>query len=185
MSLGAPKSERGRSQGQGLLFRGDRQGVRRSRSAGPKAGEPKPFRAAKRKQKTAVLPGAARPVFGRQAKQCPRDCGQTRKEPKRWQSSYSRTRSRFRKPSDRRRKRITGVLSACKEGWKERRVIRNDRRRLIGGRRVRPGCSAKLDGDGARTPRHNASAKGTNISGRQAGESETAKADRAGSFTAA
>lgn len=38
MSLGAPKSERGRSQGQGLLFRGDRQGVRRSRSAGPKDG---------------------------------------------------------------------------------------------------------------------------------------------------
>jgi hypothetical protein len=42
------------------------------------AGEPKPFRAAKRKQKTAVLQGAARLMFSRQAKQCPRDHGQTR-----------------------------------------------------------------------------------------------------------
>ena len=38
MSLGAPKSERGRSQSQGLLFRGDRQGVRQSRSADPQDG---------------------------------------------------------------------------------------------------------------------------------------------------
>ena len=64
MSLGAPRSERGRSQGQGLLFRGDRQGIKRSAMPVRRmAGEPKPFRAATRKQKTAVLQGAARLLF--------------------------------------------------------------------------------------------------------------------------
>jgi hypothetical protein len=80
MSLGAPKSERGRSQGQGLLFRGDREGVKRSgaqrRSAGWRGS--RNLQGAERKQKTAVLQGAARLMFSRQAKQCQRDHGQTR-----------------------------------------------------------------------------------------------------------
>lgn len=53
-----------------------RRNAERERRSGGMAGEPKPFTGAKRKQKTAVLQGAAtRLLFSRQAKQCPRDHG--------------------------------------------------------------------------------------------------------------
>lgn len=47
-------------------FSGDHQGVKRAEAPVHRmAGEPKPVGAAKRKQKPAVLQGAARPVCGR------------------------------------------------------------------------------------------------------------------------
>lgn len=42
---------------------------------------PKPLRAAERKQKTAVLPGAARLLVSGQAKQCPRETVQRKVRP--------------------------------------------------------------------------------------------------------
>src|SRR5580704_14097787 len=61
MSLGARNSKRSRSQSPGLLFRGDRQGV--AAPARQDGGGAETRRAARneRKQKTAVLQGAARP----------------------------------------------------------------------------------------------------------------------------
>jgi hypothetical protein len=66
-SLGAPESERNRSQGQDLLFRGDRNRTGEAARRNLR-GEPKPVRAAptareKRKQKIAAPPSAVRPVF--------------------------------------------------------------------------------------------------------------------------
>lgn len=56
---GHPKSERSRSQGQGLLFRGTAKAI-----ADPKdGGGAETRRGAKRKQKTAAPQGAARPWF--------------------------------------------------------------------------------------------------------------------------
>jgi hypothetical protein len=61
MSLGARNSKRSRSQSLGLLFRGDRQGVVAPvRQDGGGAGTRRAARN-ERKQKTAVLQGAARP----------------------------------------------------------------------------------------------------------------------------
>jgi len=71
MSLGAPKSERGRSQSQGLLFRGDRQGVCAGPSGwwgsrNPKGGEVRAEaedrRAAGRGQAIAVKRSGAREI---------------------------------------------------------------------------------------------------------------------------
>src|SRR5688572_7872311 len=60
MSLGALKSKRSRSQGQGLLFGG---GPPRRKPLRRMVGEPKPAGRRESKQKTAAPPGAARPLL--------------------------------------------------------------------------------------------------------------------------
>src|SRR5688500_2435581 len=65
VSLGAPRGERSRSQGQGLLFRGDRPRRNEAEPVRRRGGGAETRRAVKPKQKTAVPPGAARPS-GRQ-----------------------------------------------------------------------------------------------------------------------
>ena len=61
MSLGARNSKRSRSQSPGLLFRGDRQGAEAPVLQDGGGAETRRGATEERKQKTAVLQGAARP----------------------------------------------------------------------------------------------------------------------------